>query len=140
MVNLKETASQLIQSSVYGFVTKISAIFLSIWMDKFMNHSLSNFIGLVINAFLSFFLMKKVFKVEEEESKHFISRYTISICIGVIVAQLLYMATAAYAKKYHKKWYKEKWGKYVFWIRYITGATAYGFFEFPLHKFWVFKK
>ena len=140
MVNIKETFSQLVETSIFGFVTKVITIVISIWLDKYINHNVSNFIGLTLNATADFFMMKHVFKVEEEESTHFIPRYTISIVLTVITAQILYMATSSYTQKHHKKWYKEKWNKHVFFIRYVIGAIAYGFLEFPLHKFWVFKK
>lgn len=139
MVDLVETLNQLVMTSVLGLVTKVLSIFLSNWLDNYMNHNLSNFIGLVVNATLDFWMMKRVFKVEELESSQFVIRYTISIITAVIVAQLLYMVVAAYVKKYHKEWYDDKWNKYVFWIRYVVGAFAYGFVEFPMHKFWVFR-
>jgi putative flippase GtrA len=140
MVNLKETARQFIMSSILGVVTKVLSIFLSNFLDKYINHNISNFIGLTVNAGLDFFMMKKVFRVEKEESSQFITRYTISIVLSVITAQILYMSFSSYMRKYHQKWVNEKWDKYVFWIRYVAGAFAYGFVEFPLHKFWVFKK
>lgn len=140
MVDLKETARQFITTSVLGLVTKVLSIFLSNYLDKYMNHSVSNFIGLSVNAGLDFFMMKRVFRVEEEESSHFAVRYTISIIAAVIAAQTFYMSFHAYMSKFHKKWVDKKWNKYVFWIRYVAGAFAYGFVEFPLHKFWVFKK
>ena len=140
MVDLVETAHQLVMTSVLGLVTKVLSILLSNWLDKYMNHSLSNFIGLIVNATLDFWMMKRVFKVEEMESSQFFVKYTVSILVAILVAQLLYMSVAAYTKKYHNEWYKTKWNKYVFWIRYAVGAVAYGFFEFPMHKFWVFKK
>jgi riboflavin transporter FmnP len=140
MVDLKETFKQFMMTSILGLGSKILTIFISGWLDPLMNHSLANFIGLIINAALDFFMMKKVFKVEEQESSQFIVRYTISIITAVIVAQLLYMAVHAYIQSHYKKWAKKNWEKYVFWIRYATGALAYGFVEFPMHKFWVFKK
>lgn len=140
MVDLKETFKQFMMTSILGLWTKILSIFISGWLDPYMDHSLSNFIGLIINAALDFFMMKKVFKVEEQESSQFIVRYTISIITAVIVAQLLYMTVHAYMHKYDTEWEKKNWEKYVFWIRYATGAFAYGFVEFPMHKFWVFKK
>jgi len=140
MVDLKETAKQFISTSVLGLVSKVLSIFLSNWLDNYMNHNLSNFVGLGVNAALDFFMMKKVFHMEEEQSSHFIVRYTISIVVAMLVAQALYMGVAAFVQKHYKDWYKNKWNKYVFWIRYVVGAFAYGFVEFPLHKFWVFKK
>ena len=140
MVDLKETARQFIMSSVLGVVTKVLSIFLSNFLDKYINHNLSNLLGLVVNAGLDFFMMKRIFRVEEQKSSHFIARYTISIIAAVFAAQFFYMAFSLYMGKYHKKWVDEKLDKYVFWIRYVAGAFAYGFVEFPLHKFWVFKK
>lgn len=140
MVDLKETFKQFMMTSILGLGTKILSIFISGWLDPHMDHSLANFIGLSINAALDFFMMKKVFKMEEQESSQFIVRYTISIITAVIVAQILYMAVHAYIHSYHREWEKKNWDKYVFWIRYMTGAIAYGFVEFPMHKFWVFKK
>jgi putative flippase GtrA len=140
MIDLKETFKQFMMTSVLGLATKIISILISGWLDAHMNHALANFIGLSINAALDFFMMKKVFKMEEQESSQFIVRYTISIVISVIFAQLLYMTVHAYIHKYHKKWGDKNWEKYVFWIRYMTGAVTYGFVEFPMHKFWVFKK
>ena len=140
MVDLKETFKQLIMSSILGVVTKIISIFISGWLDHRMNHSLSNFIGLSINAALDFFMMKKIFHMEEQESNKFVGRYIVSIIVAVIAAQTIYMTTHAVIHKYYTKWAEKNWEKYVFWIRYATGAVAYGFFEFPLQKFWVFKK
>jgi len=34
----------------------------------------------------------------------------------------------------------EEWEKDAFLVRYVIGAIAYTFIEFPLQKFWVFKK
>ena len=85
-------------------------------------------------------MMKKIFKMEEQESSKFVGRYIVSIIVAVIAAQTFYMATHAVINKYYPKWVKKNWEKYVFWIRYATGAFAYGFVEFPMHKFWVFKK
>jgi small basic protein len=140
MFDLKETFKQIMMSSILGFVTKIISILISGWLDKYINHSLSNFIGLSINASLDFFMMKKVFHVEEQESKKFVSRYIVSIIVSVIAAQILYIATHAVIYKYYTKWAEKKWEKNVFFIRYAIGAVAYGFVEFPLQKFWVFKK
>lgn len=137
---IKESVTQLIQSSVYGVVTKVLSIFLSNWLDHYMNHSLSNFIGLIVNASLDFFMMKTVFNVGDKESSQFVLRYTITIITAVITAQFFYMSFHLYMVKYHKSWVKKNWEKYVFWIRYVIGAFAYGFVEFPLHKFWVFTK
>ena len=140
MVDLKETFKQFMLTSILGLGSKILTIFISGWLDSYMNHSVANFIGLSLNAALDFFMMKKVFKVEEQESSQFVVRYTITVITAVIVAQLLYMAVHAYIHKYDTEWEKKKWEKYVFWIRYMTGSIAYGFVEFPMHKFWVFKK
>lgn len=140
MVDLKETFKQFMMTSIMGLGTKILSIFISGLLDTHMNHYLSNFIGLIINAALDFLMMKKVFKVEEQESSKFVCRYVISIIVAIIAAQTFYMATHAVIHKYYPKWEKKNWEKYVFWIRYATGAFAYGFVEFPMHKFWVFKK
>lgn len=140
MVDLKQTTIEFILSSVLGVVTKVLSIFLSNDLDKYMNHNLSNFIGLSVNAGLDFFTMKYIFKMEDEESTNFVVRYTISIILSIITAQSFYMIFYEYMNKYHKKWVNDKWKKYVFWIRYVTGAFSYGFVEFPLYKFWVFKK
>jgi hypothetical protein len=139
MIDIKETISQLVQTSLYGVVTKVLSIFLSNWLDNYMNHSFSNLIGLIVNASLDFFMMKHVFNVADKKSNNFIVRYTISIIVAVITAQLLYMGFHSYMVKYHNAWFEKNWKKYIFWIRYVVGAFAYGFVEFPLHKFWVFK-
>ena len=139
MIDVIETVNQLFMTSMLGFVTKILSILFSNLLDKYINHSISNFIGLVINAVLDFWMMKRVFKVQESESIQFVFRYTISVIIAIIVAQVLYMSISTYTKKYHKKWYNNNWNKDIFWIRYVIGAFTYGFVEFPIHKFWVFK-
>jgi hypothetical protein len=140
MFNVIETLRQLISTSILGFVTKILSIFLSNWLDRFMNESLSNLLGLIINSSLDFWMMKMIFKVSSMKSHKFVTKYAISIAISIITAQLLFMGALAYTKKYHIKWYKTKWAKYVFYIRYVAGALAYGLVEFPLQKWWVFKK
>lgn len=137
---IKESILQMIKSSLYGLVSKVLSIFLSNFLDHYINHSLSNFIGLIVNASLDFFMMKHIFNVGDEKSSQFILRYTITTITVIIIAQLLYMCFHEYMKKYHKLWVKKNWEKHVFWIRYVIGALSYGFIEFPLHKFWVFTK
>jgi putative flippase GtrA len=138
MVDFKEILSQFFISSILGFVTKILSILLCGVLDSHMNHSISNFIGLFVNATLDFFIMRKVFKKEHEESSNFVLKYYIVILLTIVVDQSLYVLAVSYFKKYHKKWYDEKWDKEVFWVRYACGALTYGFFSFPLQKFWVF--
>lgn len=139
MVNMKETTKEFFMISILGLGTKILSIFVSGWLDSKINHSISNLIGLFLNAFLDFFMIKKVFKKQEEKSSKFIGRYTVSIILTLITAQLLYMGFHSYMSKYHSEWVKKEWDKYVFWVRYVVGGLAYSFVEFPLHKFWVFK-
>lgn len=140
MADLKETFNQFVSTSVLGFATKILSILISSFLDNYMNHNMSNFIGLTVNASLDFFMMKKIFHMEEMQSSNFVARYTISVITSIVVAQILYMSVTAFVQKHHKDWYKNKWNKYVFYIRYVIGAVTYGFVEFPLHKFWVFQK
>lgn len=139
MVNLIKTIYQLIMTSIYGLITKILSIFLSNWLDNYINHNISNFTGLVVNASLNFVMMKHIFEVDGISSTNFIVKYTITTVMSIFMAQLLYMIFAYYMQHKYKKWVKNYWTKYIFWIRYIIGSITYGFFEFPLQKFWVFR-
>lgn len=138
MVNLIKTFSQLVTTSVYGLATKILSILLSIWLDGKINHNVSNFIGLVVNAAANFLIMRHIFEGDGKKASKFIPKYSMTIIFTVIVGQLLYMIFYSYMKKYHEKWFKDQWDKDIFLIRYLLGAVTYVFFEFPLQKFWVF--
>ena len=44
MVDLKETFKQFMLTSILGLGTKILSIFISGWLDPYMNHAVANFI------------------------------------------------------------------------------------------------
>jgi putative flippase GtrA len=138
MVNAQESLKQLLLTSILGLFSKLISIFISGLLDKSINHSLSNFIGLIINAFLDFFMLKYVFNVSGKKSDQFVIKYIISVLIAIGAAQLLYDLTHSFVRKEYPEWSEKNWDKHVFLIRYIVGAITYAFIEFPLHKFWVF--
>ena len=79
MNELKNTFTQFAESSGLGFFTKLLSIFLSLKLDKYIDERLSNLLGLLLNGFLDFFMMRWIFKKDIEESSHFVSRYTITL-------------------------------------------------------------
>jgi hypothetical protein len=140
MNEIKETFTQFIETSGFGFFSKLLSIILSVQLDKFMDDSISNIIGLILNGSIDFFMMKWVFKKDIEESSHFVSRYAITLILGIVASQIIFMGIYEYVKIRHRIWYSKHWkGKWVSVFRWIAGAFGYALVEFPLYKYWVFR-
>ena len=140
MNELKETFSQFVETSGLGFFTKLLSIILSLELDKYIDERISNLLGLILNGFLDFFMMKWIFKKDIEESSHFVSRYTITLILGIVASQIIFMGIYEYVKIRHRTWYSKHWkGKWVSFFRWISGAFGYALVEFPLYKYWVFR-
>lgn len=138
MVNILHTSKQYVATSVLGVISSLAGLIMSFILDHFINSSVSNLLGLITNYIVDFFIQQKVFTGKNKEIGKYTNKYFVAVVSAICLAQLLYMATLSYTKKYHKKWYKDKWEKYVTFIRWCIKAIVYTFFEFPLHKFWVF--
>ena len=140
MSEIKETFTQFFETSGFGFFSKLLSIILSVQLDKYMDDRVSNILGLILNGTLDFFMMEMVFKQDINKSKHFVLRYTITLIMGIVMSQILFMFIYEYVKIRHKKWYEKHWkGTWVSVFRWIAGAFGYALVEFPLYKYWVFR-
>ena len=139
MIKVDETIQQFVLASLADLSSTIVTVLLSDWLDGYINHNISNAIGLSLDAFLDFFMVTLIFKSHEKYYTLIVS-YVITLIARAIFAQVLYMVFHSYMNKYHPDWFNKNWSKEAFWIRYFIGAITYALVAFPLQKFWVFKK
>jgi hypothetical protein len=137
MISAEKALLNLVKTAGYGLVTKVASIIAANELDKIMSDNLSNFIGLILNYTMDFFIVRWVLGGKKETHVY---RYILTVAIAVTVDQIMFVSINSYAKKFYPKWYEKSWSDYVAYVRYITGALTYGFVEFPLQMSFVFPK
>ena len=133
---MAKTVIQLLADLTWGGVTTCIYFIISNQLDKVMNHSTSNLIGLIINYLLNFIGATYIFTGKMKKTYKYIEKYLIVILLSIIVSQIIYMSLIFYSNSFNKNWDK----KHMLFMRWISGAIAYICIDFPLTKWWVFKK
>jgi putative flippase GtrA len=136
MGKIGKTVVQLLEDLIWGGVTTVIYFVISNQLDKVINHFTSNLIGLIINYTLNFLGATYIFTGKLKKNEKFFTKYFTVVLLAIIVSQLCFMLIVSYSQRNGKHWEK----KHMLFIRWISGAIAYLFVDFPLTKWWVFKK
>tara|TARA_Y100000817_G_scaffold313039_1_gene308208 strand:- start:341 stop:766 length:426 start_codon:yes stop_codon:yes gene_type:complete len=124
---------QMLESAGVGTVATFIGLGVSGILDKKINHSWSNLIGLVVEAFFDFFGQRVVFDVTNKDVDGIATKFIIAKIFAILATQLLFMIAMKLVDK--------KTGEmHIQMIRLAVGAVAFFVITYPIRKYWVFKK
>ena len=134
---MNNSLKQFILSAAVGFISSAAYLLTSYELDKVVNYNVSNVIGLTVDHIVNFIVQQLVFIGHLRGSKKFIIKFFTANTITLCYSQILFVLVHKYVKKYHPKFYKNKWDNNVSIIRYFLGALVYPL-AFILRKYYVF--
>lgn len=123
--------AQFTVSSVAASITHLSFFAITALLDRIINSEIANFIGLVVDLTLDFFVQQYVFMKKLEPDFTIIAKYLGSEAITITANQLLFML-------YYRTLYNE--GQNLTVARLIIGIIIYTFLVFPLRKYFIYRK
>tara|TARA_A100001015_G_C14758730_1_gene620483 strand:+ start:125 stop:508 length:384 start_codon:yes stop_codon:yes gene_type:complete len=123
--------AQFTLSSVAASITHLAFFAITALLDRIINSEIANFIGLVVDLTLDFFVQQYVFMKKLEPDFTIIAKYLGSEAITITANQLLFML-------YYRTLYNE--GQNLTVARVIIGITIYTFLVFPLRKYFIYRK
>lgn len=123
--------AQFTLSSVAASITHLAFFAITALLDRIINSEIANFIGLVVDLTLDFFVQQYVFMKKLEPDFRIIAKYLGSEAITITANQLLFML-------YYRTLYNE--GQNLTVARVIIGIIIYTFLVFPLRKYFIYRK
>ena len=127
------TIDYFLLDSLAGVGITVFYLLFTHFLDLFISASLSNFIGLVCNYIINFFIQLKIFEGNFKSKPKFLTKYIIVNIIALISSQLIFMFFMHYSDIHHKNW-----SKHLSTVRWISGAIVYLVVLFPLTRWWIF--